>query len=167
MELHPSEYEKLKRNLRSEQLVAHKRNGFEGIVALTPPVQKRGAVLIDPPYERIEEYKDVVDSVLKLYKRWANACVLVWYPLLGKRAGAKSGKSQKMCEDIANGLDVNVLDVQFEVDTPSPEAGMYGSGVLIINPLWQLDETVLSTINEVAKPLQALSHSVHWLNKVD
>ena len=151
MELHPTEVQSLKRNLSDPRLSIHARDGFEGVLALSPPKQKRGVVLIDPPYEQQGEYANVSQTAKKLLARWSNACVLIWYPLLGARAGAKSGLSERMIESIRAENQAEMLDVQLHKDSKLKEPGMYGSGVLIINPPWQIDAVLQSSIGQAAE----------------
>jgi 23S rRNA (adenine2030-N6)-methyltransferase len=160
MELHPSECQKLKVNLRDYRINVHARDGFEGIVALSPPLQKRGVVLIDPPYEQLSEYSKVVSSVTKILSRWQNACLLIWYPLLGSRAGAKSEKSEWMLNELKLLTKEPILNIQLCIDDPQKNQAMYGSGVAVINSPWQLDETLSATMTEVAEILSPTSYSV-------
>lgn len=82
MELHPQEYEALKENMHAANIHIHKRNGYEGVLALSPPNPRRGFVLIDPSYEVKTEYLEAAQFVLKLHRKWAEATILLWYPIL-------------------------------------------------------------------------------------
>ena len=72
------------------QVHIHHRDGLEGLNALAPPSPVRGAVLIDPPYELLSEYQSVTDTVNATLKKWAQAQIVIWYPLLSARARADS-----------------------------------------------------------------------------
>lgn len=166
MELHPAEFEKLSNNLAQlgiESCHAHRRDGFEGLRALTPPKPNRGAILIDPPYERASEYNDVVKGITQIIKRWQQAQIVVWYPLLSSRAGAKHGASEAMCEKLAQ-LGLPCFKAEVCVMPNSEEAGMYGSGVLVINPPWQLDDALATTLEEVVHSMGPhATANVQWL----
>lgn len=169
MELHPGEFGLLKQNMKrchGEGAVhIHHRDGFEGLLAMTPPTPNRGAVLIDPPYEQKQEYAAVVKNVEAMMKRWSNAQVLIWYPLLSERAGAKSGASEQMCEQLAN-TATNVVNIQLRVDAKENDSGMYGSGMLVLNPAWELDLDVVAALNSVTRELgKETSVRVDWLTK--
>lgn len=168
MELHPAEYVKLEQNikqLRVENVRVHKRDGYEGLRALTPPKPNRGAVLIDPPYERLVEYKDVVKGVENILKRWQQAQIVVWYPLLSARAGAKHGASEQMVEQLTT-LDRPCFKAEICVSDDEHDAGMYGSGVLVLNPPWQLDDQLSLALSEAVEHMgvNATSRLV-WLNE--
>ncbi|WP_346993764.1 23S rRNA (adenine(2030)-N(6))-methyltransferase RlmJ [Alteromonas gracilis] len=168
MELHPAEFDKLNHNLNSLRVDAchvHKRDGFEGLRALTPPKPNRGAILIDPPYERASEYKDVVNGVTQVLKRWQQAQIVIWYPLLSARAGAKHGASEAMCDALA-ALDVPCFKAQVCVTPNTEDAGMYGSGVMVLNPPWQLDVQLDSALQEAVSHMGAhASSSLVWLRR--
>lgn len=137
MELHPAEAEQLKQVFRHDPRVAvHHRDGYEGVLSLLPPKPNRGVVLIDPAYEVKQEYQQLVKFVGKALQRWPNGCFAIWYPLLpaGLWRTMKAGL-------VAAGIR-NILCSEVEVTAADGERGMYGSGMLVINPPWQLDETL-------------------------
>ncbi|AFT78435.1 hypothetical protein AMBLS11_09290 [Alteromonas macleodii str. 'Black Sea 11'] len=173
MELHPAEFDKLDKNvsrLRTRNSHVHKRDGYEGLRALTPPKPNRGAILIDPPYERVNEYSDLVKGVEQVFKRWQQAQIVVWYPLLSERAGAKSGASEAMCEKLA-ALGKPCFKAEIHVAENTPDAGMYGSGVFVLNPPWQLDANLKSALESVVGMLGADETGYHatahvtWINE--
>ena len=151
MELHPGEYRKLDAALGAmsqRHVHTHHRDGYEGVIALTPPKPNRGAVLIDPPYELMSEYSDVVAGVKKVLARWQQAQLVVWYPLLSERAGAKAHARQVMCDELAQ-LGKPCFTYELTVLDNQPEVGMYGSGVCVINPSWQLDTQLSEAVAEI------------------
>jgi 23S rRNA (adenine2030-N6)-methyltransferase len=82
MELHPAEHAALRRAMRGTGAAVHKRNGYEGVLALSPPDPRKGLVLVDPSYEVKAEYEAVAAFVHRLVAKWPEATVLVWYPIL-------------------------------------------------------------------------------------
>ena len=163
MELHPGEFEKLERNIakiRARNNHVHKRDGYEGLRALTPPKPNRGAILIDPPYERASEYSDVIKGVEQVFKRWQQAQIVVWYPLLSERAGAKHGASEIMCEKLAQ-LGKPCFKAEICVAENTPDAGMYGSGVFVLNPPWQLDAQLEKALDCVVSRLGSIEEGIN------
>jgi 23S rRNA (adenine2030-N6)-methyltransferase len=142
MELHPSEFEKLKAVFNRESNVGvHHRDGYEGVLSLLPPKPNRGAVLIDPSYEVKTEYLQVVKFIEKAYQRWSNGCFAIWYPLL------KAGNHRDMLHKLKRSGIRKILLAELYVKDQADER-MYGSGMLLINPPWQLDQQ-LGQLNEV------------------
>lgn len=82
MEMHPAEHKALKRAMRGHNVHIHQRDGYEGVLAISPPTPRRGLVLIDPSYEIKTEYLRVADFVIGLHEKWPQATVMVWYPIL-------------------------------------------------------------------------------------
>ncbi len=134
MELHPGEHLLLKNVFKHQQNVAvHNRDGFEGVGSLMPPKPNRGLVLVDPSYEVKTEYLQVVKFIEKSYRRWSNGSYVIWYPLL------KAGNHHEMLNKLKKSGIRKILKAELLVKSAADER-MYGSGMLIINPPWQLDQ---------------------------
>lgn len=159
MELHPQEIEVLRGHLAKDHRVhIHQRDGLEGLNALTPPTPRRGLVLIDPAYERSEEYSQVVQAVKKAYLRWPTGTYLIWYPMLAKARD----KSLRLLHDLKEKSSfASLLVAELTVEAQHPDLGMHGSGLAIINPPWQLDQQLKTLLPRLAKTLQ-LATSSHW-----
>ncbi|MBP0049263.1 23S rRNA (adenine(2030)-N(6))-methyltransferase RlmJ [Marinobacterium sp. AK62] len=137
MELHPAEADALKAVFRQDARVAvHHRDGYEGVLSQMPPRPNRGVVLIDPAFEVKKEYQDLVRFITKAYKHWPNGCFAIWYPLL------PADLWRKMKQDLKDTGIRKMLCAELEIMPASGERGMYGSGMLVINPPWQLDHTL-------------------------
>jgi 23S rRNA (adenine2030-N6)-methyltransferase len=107
-------------------------DGFAGLQALLPPLEKRALILIDPSYEIKSDYQHLVKQVIQAHKRCATACFAIWYPVVSRarideleRAFKKSG--------IAN---IQLFELAIAPD--SYELGMTSSGMMVINPPWTL-----------------------------
>ena len=175
MEWHNQEIQNLKSNIGGKNISIHHRDGYEGLLALTPPDVQRGMVLIDPSYEVANEYQQVVETVIAAYKKWNSAIYAIWYPLISDRkasntsfesSDSKKGKSEAMIDNLTQHSFKNMLKVELCVTDGSEAGGMYGSGMLIINAPWQLDEQIKESLQELT-PLMAqrdsASYSVDWL----
>lgn len=175
MEWHNQEIQNLKSNIGGKNIAIHHRDGYEGLLALTPPDMQRGMVLIDPSYEVAGEYQQVVDTVIAAHKKWSSAIYVIWYPLLSDRKVAnttfdsshsKKGKSEVMLASLTEQAFKNMLKIELCVTNASDAGGMYGSGMLIINAPWKLDEKIKQCLQELS-PLMAqsenASYSVDWL----
>ncbi|MFT4939265.1 MAG: 23S rRNA (adenine2030-N6)-methyltransferase [Paraglaciecola sp.] len=159
MEWHNQEIDNLKNNIRGTNVAIHHRDGYEGLIAMTPPRLPRGMVLIDPSYEVADEYQQVVDTVSQTYKRWTTGIYAIWYPLLSSRvrsakddtfyASGKSGLSEQMLASLAQQNFKNLLTIEMCVADEDQYAGMYGTGMAIINAPWQLDEQMQTCLEEL------------------
>ena len=175
MEWHNQEIQNLKSNLGGKNISIHHRDGYEGLLALTPPDMQRGMVLIDPSYEVASEYQQVVDTVIAAHKKWNSAIYAIWYPLISDRktsnssfesSDSKKGKSEAMLDSLTQHSFKNMLKIELCVTAGNEAGGMYGSGMLIINAPWQLDKQIKESLHELT-PLMAqndsASYSVDWL----
>ncbi|MGB4106427.1 MAG: 23S rRNA (adenine(2030)-N(6))-methyltransferase RlmJ [Alphaproteobacteria bacterium] len=125
MELHPQEYAALERRLESDERVQiHKRDGLEGVLALSPPTPRKGVVLIDPSYELKEEYETIPAFMEKLVKKWPEGCFLTWIPMLP--AGRHEGMMGKLQKTFP------ALQV-FKTEWEKQGQGLYGSIMAGIN----------------------------------
>lgn len=123
MELHPAEHAALKVALGGEGVAIHRRDGFEGALALAPFRPRRGLVLVDPSYEIKTEFEATGAFALRLLARWPEAAVLVWYPIL------PAGRHRDLLTALRP-LDPIVSEVAFD---PPPPRGMTGSGLALLN----------------------------------
>ncbi|GAA6135786.1 23S rRNA (adenine(2030)-N(6))-methyltransferase RlmJ [Oceaniserpentilla sp. 4NH20-0058] len=138
-ELHPQDFQVLRKNFANDKIVSmEKVDGFVGLKALLPPPPKRAMVVIDPPYEQAKEYQMVVAAVEQALKRFPTGVYLVWYPLINRND--KQKMSETMARKLKNLKPKSFLDVRFWVSGDNEEQGMYGSGLAIMNPPWDLEQ---------------------------
>ncbi|MBM4190435.1 MAG: 23S rRNA (adenine(2030)-N(6))-methyltransferase RlmJ, partial [Betaproteobacteria bacterium] len=133
-ELHTTDIELLGRTFQGQRRVqVTLGNGFAGLKSLLPPPPRRALTLIDPSYEERSDYLHVVEALKDSLKRFATGIYAIWYPLLGR------ADAQRLPERL-RGVAQSWLDVRLEVYKPVVgEYGMYGSGLVIINPPWTLE----------------------------
>ncbi|WP_298715971.1 23S rRNA (adenine(2030)-N(6))-methyltransferase RlmJ [uncultured Oceanisphaera sp.] len=165
MELHHNEVDLLRQNMGPKAAIHH-RNGFEGLPALLPPTPKRGLVLIDPPYELKDDYQTVATTLAKAYKRWPIGIYAIWYPLLAKNVD----RSGALKEALANCGFEQVLCAELCVSAQADDFGMYGSGMIVLNPPWKLDEQLAELLPRLKDTLaqdKAAAWHLQWLKKSD
>ncbi len=161
------EYDALNYQLYQLPIGVHHRDAFEGVPAVIPPKEKRGIVLLDPPFE--QEHKDfgrLVELLVACHKKWATGTFVLWYPiknseaveLFYKKMKRTGIKKQLVCE-----LNLYPNDVA---------VGLNGTGLLVINPPWQFNDDaqeILDYLAPILKPENAPQMSlgsmavVQWL----
>lgn len=156
-ELHPGEHEHLARQRLPTNVRRVHADGLVGLLAGLPPATPRLCVLIDPSYERKTEYAEVAESVLAAMRKVRHAVVLVWYPLLS------AARHDELLERLRDGGLRKVWRSELTLREPDDQRGMYGSGMLVVNPPWGLDEQ-LATAMARATPLlgAACRYSAGW-----
>jgi 23S rRNA (adenine2030-N6)-methyltransferase len=132
-ELHPQAFASLQTTFgRDRGVHLHHRDAFEGVPAVLPPPERRGLVLIDPAYERREEFDAVLEMLPALHRRWPTGIYAVWYPLLRKPEA--QAFVRRLCA-----IDLpRLFRVELEVE-PRDGFGLYGSGLVIANLPYGLD----------------------------
>lgn len=144
------EYDALNYQLYQLPIGIHHRNAFEGVPAVLPPAERRGMILLDPPYE--QEHKDfgrLVDLLSVCHKKWATGCFVLWYPIKNSEAVSLFYKKMKRT-DIKRQLicELNLYPNDVSV-------GINGTGLHVINPPYLFDKhafEILSYLAPLLKP---------------
>jgi 23S rRNA (adenine2030-N6)-methyltransferase len=160
VEAHAQEARSLRAVLgREKGLSILEGDGYAALKAHTPPRENRGLVLIDPPYESDLEFDSVLDGLEAAWQRWPTGTYCVWYPLT-ERAGPL--RFRRNCE--RSGLR-KVLDCSLSVMPADTPVGLHGSGLVIVNPPWQLDTRLaelLPDLHRLLVPDGAGGTTVEW-----
>lgn len=136
-ELHPEDAALLKRNLgRDARVHIHHRDGYEALRALTPPTPRRGLALIDPAYEAKDEFATLSKTVVAAHRRWSTGQLAIWYPIKEQKA------VDRWKAELAGGLGAETVAVELTVRPPGDARQMNGSGLVLVNPPWQIGETL-------------------------
>lgn len=161
IERHPADHALLARRLRAApNCRVECDDGFARLKAFVPPREKRGLVLIDPAYELDHEYRAVVDCVADAHRRWATGTYLVWYPLL-----ARPDAERLLKRFVATGIRRQWC-VEFALRAPQTGSGLWGSGMLVINPPFQLDTQFAAVLPWLVRKLGSAPDAptgAHWL----
>jgi len=153
------------RVLRNE--TRHRRNvsvvcgdGYASLTTWLPPKENRGLVLMDPPYESAKEFETLAEALGTFVGRWPNGVCAAWYPMKSSR------ESARFLATLQHSGIRRVLNVELLVRPADSPLGLNGSGMVIINPPWQLDLELRSTMDELHGALGAEgAHraKVQWL----
>lgn len=108
-------------------------DGYREIKSQLPPALRRGLVLIDPPYEAADEEQQVSQSLVEGLTRFETGLFAIWYPI------KKQYDSDLWLARVLRGIARPALAVELCVREPDNNAGLNGSGMLVINPPWQFD----------------------------
>lgn len=134
-ELHGSDVPLLRQEFSGDRQVAVRhQDGYQGLKAFLPPQEKRGLVLIDPSYEVKSEFDRVTTALGHTHARWPTGLYALWYPILNRPSIERLHRRMK-----ESGIRKQ-LYVELCIAPDDGPAGLHGSGMLLINPPWQLDE---------------------------
>ena len=139
----------------------HQRDGYAALNALLPPSEKRGLVLIDPPFEAREgEFATIEAALGSAHARWPNGVYAVWYPIKTHHTIVPFHRH------MADGPFDEVLVAELLVHPDDSPLRLNGCGMLIVNPPWKLDATLaalLRALRGVLAQAAGASESVRWL----
>ncbi len=136
-ELHSTDHRLLSEALGPDPRVkTSDEDGLAALKGLVPPPDRRAMTLMDPSYEIKSDYTRVVQAIEAAHRRFATGCYLLWYPVVLRarieeleRALVKSGIR-------------SIQQFELGVAPDSLESGMTASGMIVINPPWNLWQTM-------------------------
>jgi len=144
---------------RDEQARVVDLDGWVALPAFVPPKERRGLVLIDPPFEQPDEFARLEQALAAAHRKWPTGVFLIWYPLKDARGTQAFGRS------LARLNIPRILRAELTV-APAPDAQkLAGSGLIVVNPPWTLaDElaVLLPTLARVFAGTQGRSR-LDWL----
>lgn len=149
-ELHPNEFAQLQRVFAGDRRIrCEQADGFGALRAVLPPQERRGVILVDPPYEVKTDYRIAVQSLREAHRRFATGVYLLWYPVLGRR------QVRQLEQDLVDSGMRNILLAELCIAPDAPQSGMTGSGMVVINPTWQLAESLQTLLPYLQRTLAA------------
>jgi 23S rRNA (adenine2030-N6)-methyltransferase len=151
-ELHPEDLRILNGLFRNDRrFVIRGEDGLAGLKSLLPPLHRRGLVLIDPSYEEKNDYTKVPEILTDALRRFPTGTYLIWYPLL-LRHGASEQFPETLLELFPAGSRCKTELYTAPRNQPPENSprGMYGSGMVILNPPWTLRGALEETLPVLA-----------------
>ena len=141
-ELHPEDAAILRRNFRNVPGVSvHERDGYEALRAFLPPPEKRGLILIDPPFERTDEFATLAKNLLAAYEKFRTGVYVVWYPIKHRAPVRAFFETLQL----ANVRDV--IAAEFLRRPALDPARLNGCGLLVINPPYGFAQAALPVLH--------------------
>ena len=159
LELHPADYRKLRDLLEGDvQARVTELDGWLALNAYVPPKEKRGIVLVDPPFEEAGEWDRLVDGLAKAHRKWATGLYALWYPLKEPREVNGFVTALK-----ATGI-IKMLRAELLVER-AVAGKLYGSGMIVVNPPYVLEDELKTILPALVKALgkEGASHRLEWI----
>jgi 23S rRNA (adenine2030-N6)-methyltransferase len=127
-------------------------DGWLALPAFVPPNERRGLVLIDPPYEQKDEFERLAEGFAEAFAKWPTGSYLLWYPVKSRRA------TDTLARHVAEVVGASkpagkALRLEFSVAPQTADAALVSAGLLIVNPPWTLLGELKSILPELEKPL--------------
>jgi len=141
----------------------HQRDGYSALAGLVPPKERRGVVLIDPPFEAQEaEFRTIQSALADAYAHWPTGIYAIWYPiklhrqvLRFQRWFAKQGIKKTLVAELM-------------IDADDSPLRLNGCGMVIVNAPWQFDAWLARLLPDLERLLARsprASHRLEWLTR--
>lgn len=161
IELHPADAALLKANFAGDhQVRVIELDGWLALGAHLPPKEKRGVVLIDPPFEKPDEFDTILKGIARAHRRWPGGSYAIWYPI------KKTGEVKRFREDLVALAIPSIIDIRLTTRAATPEPRLHGCGMAVINPPFVLEAEMAALLPYLAETLaldETASGSAVWL----
>jgi 23S rRNA (adenine2030-N6)-methyltransferase len=160
-ELEPAAVTALGRNLAGDHRAkAVAIDGWTALGAYLPPPERRGVVLIDPPFEKPDEFGRLADGLIAAHRKWPGGSYMLWYPIKDYRTTDAFAKRLRQL-----GI-AKLLRVELASAPVSPDDALSASGLIVVNPPFTLAAELailLPALREALAPDGRGSFRLDWL----
>ena len=140
-------------------------DGWTALPAFVPPNERRGLVLIDPPFESRDEFTRLADGFSAAHAKWPTGIYMLWYPAKDRRATDSLADHVARVAN-AGSADTKCLRVEFSVAPQTADSGLMSAGLLIVNPPWTLADELRAVLRELEKPLGLGGAGRFWVEPI-
>jgi 23S rRNA (adenine2030-N6)-methyltransferase len=145
-ELEPGTYEELSKGLRGDRRAkAIAIDGWTALGAYLPPRERRGLVLVDPPFEAEDEFARLADAIARAHRKWSTGIYLLWYPI--KQPAEAEALAARL-----RGLGIPKM-LRAEVTIGANPERLNGTGLVLVNPPWTLESELALLLPALAAGL--------------
>jgi 23S rRNA (adenine2030-N6)-methyltransferase len=160
-ELHPEDFRTLRKRLGHERRVTiQEMDGWQALKAWLPPTERRGMVLIDPPFEEPEEFARMAGALAAAHQKWPTGVFACWYPVKTWQ------ESERFARDVASLALPKTLRLEMLIDADGDARKLNGAGLIVVNPPWMLKDEAAAMLPWLAKALaagQRTTWKAQWL----
>jgi 23S rRNA (adenine2030-N6)-methyltransferase len=127
-------------------------DGWLALPAFVPPNERRGLVLVDPPYEQKDEFERLAEGFAEAFAKWPTGSYMLWYPVKSRRA--TDSLARHVAQAVGAGPSPGkCLRLEFSVAPQNAGTSLTSAGLLIVNPPWTLAGELRTILPELEKPL--------------
>jgi 23S rRNA (adenine2030-N6)-methyltransferase len=160
-EKHPEDVDALRSAMRGTSAAVHERDAYEFWLAMLPTRSPRGVVVVDPPYEQLNERERITATLAAAQRKWAHGVTVIWYPLKDR---ATHGRWKQQLRKLGIPKLLWVEHWLYDSDQP----GIYnGAGLFIVNPPYAFTQALPPLLEALRAALEPEGHrgeiAADWL----
>ncbi|PSH68031.1 23S rRNA (adenine(2030)-N(6))-methyltransferase RlmJ [Phyllobacterium brassicacearum] len=161
LELHPEDAELLSEIFEGDiQVRVTKLDGWLALGAHLPPKEKRGLILVDPPFEVAGEFDRIVEGLVRAHKRFSGGTFALWYPVKDRH------EVRRFIAALHDTGIPKILRTELMIRGASAEPRLDGTGMIIVNPPFTLHDelrTVLPALSKILSAEQKAGFTLDWI----
>jgi 23S rRNA (adenine2030-N6)-methyltransferase len=108
-------------------------DGWTALAAYVPPKERRGLVIVDPPYEQPNEFTRLFEGLQAAHRKWPTGIYLLWYPIKDRQ------EPDALARRLARSGMEKIARIELDPARPKEQSGLRGSGLIVVNPPWTLE----------------------------
>jgi 23S rRNA (adenine2030-N6)-methyltransferase len=147
-ELEPQAAAALARNLQGDvRIKTLSLDGWTALAAYLPPKERRGLVLVDPPFEQDSDFVLLSRGLGLAYRKWATGIYALWYPIKGR------SEPETLAKRLRRLAIPKMLRAELGVAPLSDPTRLGGCGLILVNPPFTLENELSILLPALAKVL--------------
>jgi 23S rRNA (adenine2030-N6)-methyltransferase len=148
IELHPEDVKSLGVVFAGDiQVRVIHLDGWLALGAHVPPKEKRGLVLVDPPFEETGEWERLVEGLVKAHRRWPGGLYALWYPLKDPH------EVERFVAALRATAIPKIFRAELTIRNPSTPPRLFGTGMVVVNPPFTLEGELHELLPALAEVL--------------
>jgi 23S rRNA (adenine2030-N6)-methyltransferase len=147
-ELEPKAYALLAHHFaRDRRIKTVAIDGWMALNGYVPPSERRGIVIVDPPFEEAQDFTRLAHGLEAAHRKWASGIYVLWYPIKGRQEPDALARRLKR-----SGI-TRILRAELAVDATPAQGPLGGCGLIVLNPPWTLENELAAILPELVKAL--------------
>jgi 23S rRNA (adenine2030-N6)-methyltransferase len=135
-------------------------DGWTGLNAYVPPKERRGLVLIDPPFEKPGEFQRMTEGLVRAHAKWPTGSYALWYPVKDPL------ETDAFAQSLARTGIPKILRAELFIRRPNDPGRLAGCGMIVVNPPWTLAadlDVLLPWLSDLLRQEDGARSRVGWL----
>jgi 23S rRNA (adenine2030-N6)-methyltransferase len=128
-------------------------DGWTALAAYVPPKERRGVVIVDPPYEQPNDFTRLGEGLQAAHRKWPTGIYLLWYPIKDRR------EPDALATRLARSGIAKIARVELDLASAKGDSGLRGYGLIVVNPPWTLERELAVLLPMLASVLSLDSKS--------